>query len=1054
MKPVKLIMSGFGPYRGVAEVPFDRFGDSGLFLITGDTGAGKTTIFDAITFALYGEVSGSTRPVGSLRSDFADADTETYVDLTFSHKANIYRIHRNPEYERPKKTGGGYTKQVADAWISPPSGKVITKVGAVNTAVNNIIGVDYKQWSHIAMLAQGEFLRLLNADSKQRGEIFRKIFNTSPYVEIQKILSEKFSEAKRELDGCERSIMQSMGDIQCHTNDPEHIDINTQLSKNGIHDLEKAEGLLDRLIKEDENKNKEIKEDISELEIQIGELTGRKQLAMQINKLLEMLEIKEAKRISLARKDDDIDAKQQKIDVAAKALRVVRPYEERYRKSEREYEELAENINRLRSDVQKFNETMKTKEVEYNKALERLPEAERIGIEIVKLQELAPLFEEAERLEAAIAGLKEQQQKTDDALVNLNKQLSELEHERNSLSDSLSKLPQSRLELVQQNGLLEKTKTGIEGLESIGKKITTYIQAEKEREEVQLTYLEIEKQALIAQNRYAEMEKTYFREQAGILAMQLKDGDPCPVCGSRSHPRKSLLSDRACSRDELDLAKQELEKHRKQQAAASEALGIGKNKIFILRAQIFEDYGRVGSGNIDPEVYDANELARSVANELALAKTTSAKLEGGIEVLKTHIEEYGANVKRLDAIENEKSDIGSEIEKEKLKSEETIGALREKQGRMSMLAKSLGDKNRRQADTEILEKTKWRDSILVSAKNFESSFNDAKTIYEKAGAVLEDMNKRLPLLRASMKDGQREYHSALTNCGFKHEIEYLEAKLSEETIETLRAEIEKHKAEKGAVNAEISQLHEQVEGKNRQDTSELDVILGTFMNEKNGLSQLDNSIYSRLMNNKRIQSNIANSKANYEKLKKKYLMVKELSDTAGGNLPGRQKIAFEHYVQAAYFEMIIAHANKRLVMMTGGRYQLRKKEIPADLRVQSGLELDVYDCYTSKLRTVKTLSGGESFKASLALALGLSDVIQNNAGGVQIDTLFIDEGFGSLDSDSIEQAIAMLVQLTEGNRLIGIISHVAELKETIERKIIVTNKKEGSSFNGSSLEVV
>ncbi len=1054
MKPVKLIMSGFGPYREVAEIPFDRFGTSGLFLITGDTGAGKTTIFDAITFALYGEVSGSTRPVGSLRSDFTDADTETYVDLTFTHKGGTYRIRRNPEYERPKKYGGGYTKQVADAWISLPSGKIITKVGAVNNAVNNIIGVDHKQWSHIAMLAQGEFLRLLNADSKQRGEIFRKIFNTSPYVEIQKILSEKFSEAKRELDACERSIMQSMGDIQCHRNDPEHIAINTQLTEIGIHDLEKTEGLLDRLIIEDENRNKEIKESTSKLEIQISEMTGRKQLALQINELFEMLENKEAKRILLSRKDDGIDAKQQKLDVAAKALRIVGPLEGPYRKSEGEYHELSKNMSRLRSDVQKFEETMKTKGIEHKKALERLPEAERIAIEIAKLLELTPLFEEAERLEAAVACLKEQLEKTDDALANLNKQLAELESEKSRLSDAPSKLSQSRVEMVQHIGLLEKTKTCIEGLDLLGKKITAYIQAEKDCEKGRQVYLGIEKQVLTAQNGYAEMEKTYFREQAGILAMQLKDGEPCPVCGSRSHPQKSVLSESACSRDVLDLFKQETEKLRRQQADASEALGISKNKISILRAQIFEDYGRVGSGKLDPELYDVNKLAGSVANELALANNTSAKLKEDIEVLKTHIEKYGINIKRLDAIENEKSEIGSEIEKQKMKSEEAKGALREKQGRMSMLAKSLGDKNRQQAETEILEKTKWRDSILEAAKTYESAFNDAKSEYEKACAVLEDMDKRRPSLRASMENGQREYHSALANCGFKNETEYLEAKLPEETIEILRAEIEKHKEEKGTVKAEIAQLKEQIEGKTRQDISELDLSLGTAMNEKNRLSQLDKSIYSRLMNNKRIKDNLANSKLNYENLKKKYLMAKELSDTAGGNLPGRQKIAFEHYVQAAYFEVIIAHANKRLVMMTGGRYQLRKKETPADLRAQSGLELDVYDCYTSKLRTVKTLSGGESFKASLALALGLSDVIQNNAGGVQIDTLFIDEGFGSLDSDSIEQAINMLVQLTEGNRLIGIISHVAELKETIERKIIVTNKKDGSSFNGSSLEVV
>jgi len=1054
MKPVKLIMSAYGPYQGVSEVPFEKFGESGIFLITGDTGAGKTTIFDAITYALYGEVSGSARPVGSIRSDFADADTETYVDLTFAHKGEVYRVHRNPEYERVKKSGKGTTKQTADAWISMPSGKIITKVGAVNNMIIDILGVDYKQWCHTAMLAQGEFLRLLHADSRQRGDIFRKIFNTTPYVEIQKILSDRMSEMKRELEHCERSILQSIGDIQCHEEDPNHVALRSKIKESGINELDIVETLVNRLIEEDEHSDKDIKENIKEIENQIGELTVRKQRAVQLNDLFEMLLDKTEKLRILQIEHEEIMRKQRAMDIALKAFRTVRPKQERYNQIQEEHSKLDQNMQALAGILGKLTEAKGRNEKAYKDAQNRMPETEQLKIEIAKIKEMIPLCEEAEKIGKEISSLAEKQDSANRLMKELIGRETKLDEEKDKISQAPWMLSQARIEMINQRGYLEKSACQVEGLKGLVVKIGEYAQAEAGLLNEQSRYLHIESEAGKALNTFLEKEKTYFRQQAGIIALQLKDNSPCPVCGSFEHPEKAKLSEDVCSKEELDLIKMKSEELRGQRTKIGEELGIRKNNVGHQLKQILAEIERYTNESSVTDSSSIDFLKEKVIDELKIAERSTRGIEDKIELLTREIDTQEKNVERLRAIEHEKSEIGSAVTDQKAVLNEINAELREKQGLFAMLTKNLHGRTKSGLEQEINKKTILMGDIEQKIRRCESLYNDSKGEYDQKQAILGEMKKNMSALQQSLEAARKEYQSSLSDCGFSSENQYFETRMSEEEMERLRSEIEKHKEETGAVNAAVSQLKEQVAGKTPEDIAALELINERLSEQKTKLLNEDNVIFSRLMINRKILASMNQNKAGFEELEKKYIRIKELSDTAGGTLQGRQKITFEHYVQAAYFEMIIAHANHRLTMMTGGRFRLHKKEIPADLRVQSGLDLDVFDCYTGKLRTVKSLSGGESFKASLALALGLSDVVQNNAGGVQIDTLFIDEGFGSLDSDSIEQAIQMLMQLTEGNRLIGIISHVEELKESIERKILVTNKKDGSTFNGSSLEVV
>ena len=894
MKPINLTISAFGPYKDKVVIDFTKLGENGIFLITGDTGAGKTSIFDAISFAIFGEVSGSNRPIQSIRSDFADSDTETFVELEFIHKNKIYRILRNPSYEKPKKKGEGFTKKPADASLEFDD-KVVTGIKNVDTKIEEILGINAKQFKQIAMLAQGEFLKILFAESKDRTEIFRKIFDTNIYNLIAKKLKEKLKDNEENLKELKNSFTTNTANILWSVENK--VDISAK-DLNEV-DIATVVEVLKSEIKNNEAENIKLQEKIlkKEQEINVDEENIKKQeeLNIKIKNYNELLK----KQIEYKQQEKEIEELKTKISKNQKAKERIKPKEEKVKNQE-------EQIQRLEKDLENLNTKIidgQKKEKEHNTKIELVNKIGEIYKEYCNCVEIKDeLLEKANRLK------------------------------------NIEKLELKKAEQVKE-------------------------------------YTKIENEYKVMNVDYLEKEDEFFKEQAGILAEKLEENKPCPVCGSIEHPKIAQKSVSVLTKQELDVLKKSLENKQKEKQLKQEEC-IKTNSQINTLVEEFKD--------------DSNE-------------------EFNLEKFKNLIrDEFNKNKEKLEI-------------NEKMISEEY---------------------NKLSLNTLVLKEfdfEKFKDGVI-------EAINLEKNELIKDQTIQEEKNKQLLEGKTKLKEYNEEYSKELLNLGFKTEEEYKNVLIADKEIENLQKYVEQFNTNVTVNNTKILEIEKEVKDKQKLDLTESKAKLIKAKNELEEERKVHIQAKGKLDNNTRIYNLLTENSKELKKKMKDFLIYDELNRTANGTLPGKKRIEFEQYVQATYFDMVILEANKRLAKMTENRYWLVRKEEPEKISDKVGLDLEVVDNYNGKKRDVKSLSGGEAFKAALSLALGLSDVIQSYSGGVVIDTLFIDEGFGSLDTESREQAINTLSLLIDNNKLIGIISHVTELKERIDKKIIVTKTNDGSKI--------
>lgn len=915
MRPLKLTLSAFGPYAGKTDFDFDKLGTGGLYLITGDTGAGKTTIFDAITYALYGDPSGNNREVSMFRSKYADLETPTFVKLIFKYKDNEYTVKRNPEYERASQRGSGVTKQTAGVELTLPDGKVLTKTKEVDTAIKNIMGIDKNQFCQIAMIAQGDFLKLLLAPTKERIEIFRHIFKTKLYSDLQNKLKQEASSLDNNCLQIRQSITQYIAGINCDESSLHCVQVSK--AKNNELPIDECMSLLENLLAEDSQSEEKTAAEISNIEkqadtiklnIQQGESISRaKVLLEQTQSLTEKLS---SEKTTLAAALDDENKRSVEIEKLTKDSATISAQLPEYDELSQKQTALAKNI----SLIEQNNLTL-------NKA--------KTDIDTLKSQ-IESLNAEAKTLEKC------------------GEQKIILENNILSLNDRLSKLQQ----LLQSMEALKKNH-------------------EEHKKAVQI-YKERQANVDSLDASYKEGHKLYLDAQAGILAESLKENMPCPVCGSLSHPNKASKPVDVPTKDELDAL---------------------QNRI-------------------------------SAANkEVEMASQTAGKLNGAInekmESTLTSIKELLGDINMNSATDIVKEDI-SELQSKIKSITKDIELLNKNISRKDNIEKLLPQSTKRLEELQ--------DSINAISNTITTYTSENKAIEERIA------NLKSKLLFSSKLEADAKIKSNNdTVLKIQNAIELATKRLNECNEKLASA------------NATKVELSKQLDGKEEINLE----------NEKNKLYELERNIKRLRAYKEEIHSRIVNNQSNYKNInlksdelieaEKQYTIVKSLSDTANGNITGKDKIMLETYIQMHYFDRIISRANARLVIMTGGQYDLVRRKEAASKMGQSGLDLDVIDHYNGTERSVKSLSGGESFKASLALALGLSDEIQSSAGGIQLDTMFIDEGFGSLDEDSLAQAMNALASLASSNKLIGIISHLGELKQKIDKQIIVKKDKTGGS---------
>lgn len=919
MRPLKLIISAFGPYAGKTELDLKKFGTSGLYLITGDTGAGKTTLFDAITFALYGEPSGETRKTSMLRSKYAFPDADTYVEMTFAYNGNEYNIIRNPEYQRPKKRGDGFTSQKADATLIYPDGRLVTGSPQVTNAIIELIGIGRSQFTQIAMIAQGDFLKLLIASTKERQEIFRQIFQTKNYEALQYRLKNEAGSLGNQYNEIQRSIKQYIDGIVCEADDVIEIDVrkakSTQLMIAAVLEL------LTKLTEQDEAKQKT--EDVA--------LKGVERKISKIDTALGKAEQDNKARTDLSKTKSDL------LSASEELLELQNTYEESA-KHQPEIEPLTGLIATEQGKLPQYDEL--------NMLDKTISE---------KSEQLKTLHEKKDELAESIRLKKEQQRNWNDELL--------------SLKDADTK----KLQLETEQGKTKNRKLLVEGLSAL---LSERTKIKSTYEAAQAEYQKLRDSAEAANIIYIELNRAFLDAQAGILAGTLEDGVPCPVCGSEEHPTPVEISDEAPTEKSVETAKKKADKAQNDASDASVAAAGEKGKLESKDKEIEK-----ASKDIFAE--HPEKLKEGISAEIAKISVCMNTLSAKIEIAEQRCKRKTEIETNLPNIEKQMTGLGE----------------------------------------AIVENQTAIATISAEIKGLVSTQNKLKATLTFATKVEAEANIRL-----------------LTN----------KRKQLETDISATKKNLGKHQAHISGLETQIQTLTRQLEGVEAINTEKFAKQKIELSKKKKEHTDKMTAIASRLSTNAGIKERIDERLKEVSTIEKRLKWVKALSDTANGQLSGKDKIMLETFVQASYFERIIRRANVRLMIISSGQYELKRAADASNQRSQSGFELDVIDHYNASERSVKTLSGGEAFMASLSLALGLSDEIQSASGGIRLDTMFVDEGFGSLDQDTLSQALKVLNGLADSSLLVGIISHVAELKERIDKQIVVKKEKSG----GSRVEII
>ena len=875
MKPIQLVLSAFGPYVERTVIDFSALGEEGLFLIAGDTGAGKTTIFDAISFALYGEASGGKekRKSKSFHSDYVSDQTETYVELTFRHRGETWWIRRNLEYQRPaKKKKDGMettTRQAADAQMrNEDTGEEILRMDDVNRRVRELLGLTQDQFTQTVMIAQGDFLKILTASSDERKKLFRDLFHTNLYVDLQSRLQEKNRACADEQKALEQVILSAEGKI-----DPEAEFAEREILLSYCGQIQYTDALcalLARLIEQEKAAQEQARAQKKEAADQIGALIAAVTEGERVNRDFADWESKKARLAALTAGQGEIDAQRAAL-AAARRAQQLETDEALMRRTRRDMDAQRAALSEAQAALEQAEKALPETETRMKEAESRGGEIHALLAQAKQMEDCLPVLGEVERLKAALDTQKRELQR---------------------LTEDSSR----------------------------------------------------------AQAAYTAAQNSYYLSQAGLLARELKAGQPCPVCGSTAHPCPAQITPETVTRQALEQAAKRRETAEKAQSDAATRLAAN-------RAALDEREDRLRALKIG-----ADETRQRLAA-------------------------------RIDAAHQAAADRQREID---------------------------------------------------AARSAYQALDKRKTAAQSA---VDAAQKQLAALEEDLRAQTEAFEQKRAAHGFEDEASYRLAKRTNAEIERLDREIRNFDEQKRTLAAQTHELEDKLSGRQRTDLAALQNRRAAALDRQAKAENAEKAMVRKLTLHESAEREIWQANAAIQKKRGKWQIIQELYTCCAGIAAGnpRAKLTFEAYVQQYYFRFVVAAANKRLTRLTDGMFTLRVMREAANRVSQSGLDLEVLDRSTGQARDVSTLSGGESFLASLALALGLSDVVQSQSGQIRMDAMFIDEGFGSLDENALRSSIDVLLELADGKRLIGIISHVQELEERIDKQIVVTKTPNGST---------
>lgn len=1091
MRPLRLTLSAFGPYAGTTVLELERLGRQGLYLIAGDTGAGKTTLFDAIAYALYGTPSGAVREPSMLRSQYARPETPTYVELVFAYGGETYTVRRSPEYVRPAKRGGGTATQRAEAELHLPDGRVVTRAREVDRALVTLLGLDRDQFAQVAMIAQGEFRKLLLADTRTRQEIFRELFRTRYYMVLQDRLKGETGRLQKQCEAARASVEQYLGGILWDAPLPALDE-----ARAGRLPLTETTALIGELIGQDARTDEELRRTLGALDEEQRTVTARLARAEEVARARQQLDEARARREEQAAAAEvaaaALAAEQERTphrEALAQELAELTAALPRYRALAARQEDLAvcaRQIGALRTRQAGQEEERQTQTealAREKESLETLTEAPADRERLLREREWAErrlaVLDAIDRDERELADEERRLRDAQDRCAELVRQRDRREVERRREEELLrwqtdawaasESLGTERERLCHR---LDRLRERDRALTTAQELLARCDAARRERTEAQEDYRAARRRAEDAEEAHRRLERAFRDGQAGLLAEGLEDGRPCPVCGARHHPAPARRSDLVPTEAALDEARAAAESARREANVASGLAGQAGTALEEREGQLLAQLA-VCLDDVPLLTTAAERLAARRAETgvetgrlrmelLALDARLDARAALGTERAAQE-ERLAALVARQEALravlagaEGDRSALQGRCEQraEKLRlvceeqlDGETAPAYRAAAHRtleeaLERIGTELRETEERLARKQALEETiPRREQVLAQLERDLAGTREDAARQESRRA---ELTEQLAALRADL--GHPDAETAETR---RQTLEREQAALVLALATAVRADETARTALAGTDEA-IRALTELLARSTPEDVPALQEHGRTLAEQRSAAEEARSAIHARRTANETVLRNVLRRSEELRAVEERYVWMRALSRTVSGDLPGREKIALETYVQMTFFDRILRRANLRLLVMSEGQYELKRCRTAEDDRRQSGLELDVIDHYNGSERSVRSLSGGESFQASLSLALGLADEIQSSAGGIRLDSMFVDEGFGSLDEAALGQAIRALTELTEGDRLVGIISHVGELRERIDKQIVVTKDRVG----GSRAEIV
>ena len=934
MRPIKLVLSAFGPYASKIELDLSKLGENGVYLITGDTGAGKTTIFDAITFALFGKPSGDIRDVKTLRSEYAKEEIETYVELDFIYHDEKYHIYRRPEYTYTHVQKNGEVKQrskATDAYLIMPNGDRIVKPTEVTKQVEQLLGMKRDQFRQIAMIAQGSFLEILNADTKERGKLFEKVFMTSKYSVLMDRLNLMAKESYLALNDAKLRLQQIISDVRV----PEILQEQyaQTLETFAMDDIQPVYDLLDEIIASSKESTEKLQKQKAQVQNQLQK--SRKEETEKTKQLQDLL--------SLEKLLKEKPAKEEKANLYAE---------------------------RVKNDGEKYHIQIDALKKEQAQIEHELPEYESLTKLSTKLAEIRKQISIISKDLATKTNFKKQ----------LDEDIALKQKEAHTLTDS--ELSLNKVILKEEE--IEKKISAFHHASMIQSNYQNAVNTLKEKTQL---LQESTDRKVILQKQYDDAQISYFANQAGLLALRLTKGEPCPVCGSLEHPRPASHSNKLVTEEEFNQYKKKVDQAEKEYQITSKACA------------------------------DASLKMNALQNELELVLKSVTEETVSFEDVQLFIDEHTVQLKKE---EKEISTRIKQLQQQSKHYQELQKIIPQLQQKLTAISEEVSQNQIAQTKLSVEYEQLQKQVQEITAKLKYTSETEAKNRISMITKQILEYQQQINRLESESKLAMDElvYVSA--------QIDMLKGKVSSSIDEIPNQQ------------KQLKILQTEIENLQVQQEEILKCIHNTEMYESDAQDT---------------KKKIVSESDAYQIKLSRYSSLKELADVAMGNgRSSKEKITLQEYVQIAYLDRMIHKANERYLSMSNQQYQLVRSAGTKDKRSHEALDLDVIDFSNGSIRPVSSLSGGESFIASLALALGMSDEIQSQAGGIQIDTMFIDEGFGTLDQDSLNNAIQTLMNLSGENRLVGIISHVKELKERIHKGIIVTKDLHGS--HGSVAKVI